>query len=147
MAIQFWMGSHTKHRLLYHFTFIPKYRKEVLWFDIAKRIRQLFNECCQINGWCIHQLEIMPDHVHLHIQTKQTDYPAKIMHYLKGGTSRILRKEFPKIRAFLWGDSFWADGYFVETIGRKDEKTLKKYLDKQEVKHSKKRSVGEAPGL
>ena len=101
-----------------------------------KRLRELFNECCEINGWKIHQLEILAEHVHLLIQLNQTDSPSHAMHYLKGGSSRVLRQEFPEIESFLWGDSFWADGYFVETIGKKNEQVIKDYLSKQQTKHS-----------
>ena len=138
MNNEYWKGSHTTHRLLYHFTFIPKYRKKVIQPNIANRIRELFQECCETNGWEIHQLEILTEHVHLLIQLTQADSPAHVMHYLKGGSSNVLRKEFPEIRAFLWGDSFWADGYFVETIGQKNEAIIKKYLDNQQSKHAPK---------
>lgn len=131
----YWKGSHTTHRLVYHFTFIPKYRKRVLQPQIAKRLRELFEECSEVNGWKIHQMEILVEHVHLLIQLTQNDSPSHAMHYLKGGSSSVLRKEFPELQAFLWGESFWADGYFVETIGQKNEAIIKKYLDGQQRKH------------
>lgn len=114
---------------------VPKYRKRVLQPKVAKRLRELFQSCSEVNGWDIHQLEILTEHVHLLIQLKQTDSPAHVMHYLKGGSSKVLRQEFPELEAFLWGDSFWADGYFVETVGRKNEEMIKHYLDGQQRKH------------
>lgn len=33
------------------------------------------------------------------------------MKTLKGGTSRVLRREFPDLTEYLWGDNFWAEGY------------------------------------
>jgi REP element-mobilizing transposase RayT len=32
---------------------------------------------------------------------------------------------------FLWGESFWADGYFAETVGKVDEEVVKKYIRQQ----------------
>ena len=136
VKVDYWTGSHTKHRLLYHFVFIPKYRKRVLSSKVQQRIIELFTECCQANGWMIAQLEMMSDHVHLLIQLTTTDSPAKAMKYLKGGSSRVIREEFPHLKAFLWGKNFWARGYFVESIGSKDEFTLKKYLNQQSDRHS-----------
>lgn len=43
---------------------------------------------------------------------------AQVMKVLKNGTSRVLRAEFTVWDEFLWGKSFWADGYFAETRGR-----------------------------
>lgn len=40
------------------------------------------------------------------------------MKVLKNGTSRVLRAEFTVWDQFLWGKSFWADGYFAEMRGR-----------------------------
>lgn len=44
----------------------------------------------------------------------------------------MIRKEFPELEEFLWGDSFWADGYFAETIGKVDEEVIKKYIKEQQ---------------
>ena len=140
MKDKYKVGSHTKHRLLYHFTFIPKYRKQVIRGKLKLRIIELFNECCDINDWKIHKLEILSEHVHMLIQLNPSDSPSTAMQYLKGGSSIVLRKEFASdIKAFLWGDSFWADGYFVESIGQKNEDAIRAYLDTQQTKHSRPR--------
>jgi REP element-mobilizing transposase RayT len=31
----------------------------------------------------------------------------------------------------LWGDSFWADGYFAETVGNVDEDVVRRYIREQ----------------
>ena len=96
------VGSHTKHRLLYHFTFIPKYRKQVIRGKLKQRIVELFTECCEINDWHIHKLEILSEHVHLLLQLNPKDSPATAMQYLKGGRSIVLRKVFTQdISMFL----------------------------------------------
>ena len=137
MKTKYKEGSHTKHRLLYHFTFIPKYRKQVIRGKLKSRIIELFKECCEVNDWHIHKLEVLSDHIHILIQLNPKDSPSKAMNYLKGGSSHVIRKEFDKeIKAFLWGDSFWADGYFVESIGTKNEDIIRAYLDDQQTKHT-----------
>ena len=37
--------------------------------------------------------------------------------------------------AFLWGDSFWSDGYFYESIGRVTTDTIRFYIERQQGKH------------
>jgi len=32
---------------------------------------------------------------------------------------------------FIWGEGFWADGYFAETAGKEDEEVVKKYISWQ----------------
>ena len=69
--------------------------------------------------------------MHLIIQTKPEDSTAEVVQRLKGGTSRVIRKEFPELEEFLWGDSFWADGYFAETVGNVDEEVVRRYIREQ----------------
>ena len=66
------------------------------------------------------------------IQVNPQDSVSEVAHILKGGTSRVIRKEFPELEEFLWGDSFWADGYFAETIGNVEEETIRKYIRDQQ---------------
>ena len=124
-------GGHTKHRLLFHLVFRPKYRKRVLQFELANRARELFIQCCEINGWILHELNVQVDHVHLFIQIKPTDSISKVMQMLKGGSSKVIRTEFPELEEFLWGDQFWSDGYFVETFGKFSETAVRKYIKQQ----------------
>ena len=127
-------GAHTKHRLLFHIVFVPKYRRKVLRHDLASRLKQLFWQGCQINDWGIHKLEILPDHVHLLVQLNPVDSVANVLQILKGGSSKVIREEFPELEEFLWGDSLWGDGYFAETVGRTTETAIKRYLENQQNK-------------
>jgi putative transposase len=66
------------------------------------------------------------------IQMNPSDSVSEVVQILKGGTSRVIRREFPDLEEFLWGDSFWADGYFAETIGNVDEEIVRKYIRDQQ---------------
>lgn len=73
------------------------------------------------------------DHIHLIIQLNASDSVAEAVKILKGGTSRVIRKEYPELEEFLWGDSFWADGYFAETVGTVNEEIIRKYIREQQA--------------
>ena len=130
-AASFWKGGHTFHRLLYHIVFVPKYRREVLNPALERRLRELFYDCCNMNRWFIHELSIQTDHVHMLLQLPPRDALPQAIQYLKGGSSKQIRKEFPDLQEFLWGDSLWADGYFAETIGRMDAEVIRAYIQAQ----------------
>ena len=49
----------------------------------------------------------------------------------EGGTSLRLRREFPELEEFLWGDSLWADGDFAESVGSVQEELVRKYIREQ----------------
>ncbi len=128
----YWSGAHTKHRLRYHLVWIPKYRKRVLRGKIAARIKQLVYEACKVNRWLLSEMSVQVDHVHILIQIWPRESVADVVKKLKGGTSRVIRAEFPELEEFLWGDSFWSDGYFAETVGSVDENVVAKYIREQQ---------------
>ena len=125
-------GGHTKYRLQYHLVWIPKYRKRVLRGKVAIRLRQLLYDACRMNRWWISELSIQDDHVHVMIHLNASDSVGEAVQRLKGGTSRVIRKEFPELEEFLWGDSLWADGYFAESVGEVDEEVVKRYIREQQ---------------
>jgi REP-associated tyrosine transposase len=49
----------------------------------------------------------------------------------KGGSSKVIREEFPDLREFLWGDNFWAEGYFSEIVGKVNMEAVREYIKNQ----------------
>ena len=128
---EYWTGAHTKHRLRFHLVWVPKYRKRLLQGALAQRLHDLLQEACQMNRWQMHEINIQSDHVHLLLQLSPTDSLPNVIQVLKGGTSRVLRSEFPEMQEFLWGKNFWAVGYFAETVGQVEEVALRRYIQNQ----------------
>ena len=124
-------GAHTLHKLQYHIVFVPKYRYRVLRGEVATKTKQLLYQCAEMNEWWLEELEVLPDHVHLLLRLPPTTTVSKAVQLLKGGSSRVIRQEHPELEEWLWGDSFWAEGYFAESIGRVHETTIKKYIQDQ----------------
>ena len=129
--MKYWTGAHTKHRLMYHIVLIPKYRKRILVGAVAGRLKELFEQCAEMNRWEIHELNIQKDHVHILVQLRTDVSVSKAVQLLKGGSSKKIREEFPQLEEFLWGDSFWADGYFAESVGQINEAAIRWYIKNQ----------------
>lgn len=127
----YWSGAHTTHRLRFHLVWVPKYRRRVLEGAIATRLTELLQQACVVNAWELHELSVQPDHVHLLLQIPPRFSVSKVVNLLKGGSSRLLRKEFADLEEFLWGDSFWCDGYFAETVGQTEEGVIRRYIRNQ----------------
>lgn len=127
----YWTGAHTMHRLRFHLVWTPKYRRTVLQEPVATRLTALLRQACAVKEWGLHELNVQPDHVHLLLQVSPTDSIFSVMQILKGGTSRLLRREFPELEEFLWGDSLWGDGYFAESVGQQEEAVLRAYIQNQ----------------
>ena len=41
------------------------------------------------------------------------------------------REAFTGLKEFQWGDSFWVDGYYAETVEKVDESVGKRYIGNQ----------------
>jgi putative transposase len=128
---KYWQGSQTKHRLMYHLVWIPKYRKRVLQGRVAERLKELLHECADLHRWKIEELNIQSDHIHMLVRMHPTVSVSRMVQLFKGMTSKVVREEFPELKEFLWGKSFWSDGYFAETVGQVNEDRIREYIQNQ----------------
>ena len=115
----------------YHFVWIAKRRKKVLYGLVAKRLEELLYEKTKELECEIVALEIMEDHVHLFLSCPPTLAPDQIMFRLKGYTSRILRQEFPHL---LKLPSMWTRSYFCGTAGDASDETINSYIANQKTR-------------
>ena len=118
--------------LKYHIVWCPKYRRPVLVGEVAERLEALLAEKAAELGMTIHALEVMPDHVHLFIESDPTRCVAEIVNRLKGYTSRVLREEFPSLRSRL--PTLWSRSYYAGTVGHVSAATVEKYIAEQKGK-------------
>ncbi len=115
--------------LKYHLVWCPKYRKPVLGGPVARRLKELLYEKAAELSAEIHALEIMPDHVHMFVESDPTLAPAHIAAQFKGYTSRLLREEFPFLKSRI--PSLWSRSYYIGSVGHVSEATVRKYIEDQ----------------
>ena len=128
---KYYKGAHTTHRHMFHIVWLPKYRKKVLTGRIKDRVELLLRECAAVNNWEIQALNVQVDHVHIVIQLPPSISVSKAVQLLKGLSSKIIRAELPEVKKYLWGNDFWADGFFSETVGHCSEETILNYVRNQ----------------
>ena len=72
------------------------------------------------------------DHVHFFVQSVPTYSPTKIVTIIKSLTAKEVFKRVPSVKKQLWGGEFWADGYYIGTVGQNaTEAVIKEYVKKQ----------------
>ncbi len=74
-------------------------------------------------------LEVMPDHVHVLLDTNQQFGIHQLVRLLKGQSSRLLRQEFPELKRRL--PTLWTNSYFVSTVGGAPWAIIKQYIEAQ----------------
>lgn len=129
---QYAKNSGAVFSLKYHLVWCPKYRRPVLEGAIEKRLREVLEDVRAEHGWTIHALEVMPDHVHLFIESDPIYSVAEIVNRLKGASSRILRSEFPALRSRL--PTLWSRSYYAGTVGAVSDAVVRRYIESQKGK-------------
>ena len=123
--------SHTKWECKYHIVFIPKYRKKALYGALRQQLGEVLKQLAMQRESRIDEGHLMRDHVHMLVSIPPKYSVSQVVGYLKGKSAiHIARTFMGKPRNFT-GESFWARGYFVSTVGR-DEKQIREYIKKQE---------------
>jgi putative transposase len=113
----------------YHVIFCPKYRRSVLKNGIDVRAKELILSKQLEYGYSILDMEIMPDHVHLLIDTNPKIGIYPIVSKIKGLLSHELREEFPQLKSKL--PCLWTNSNFISSVGFVNLDTIKEYISNQ----------------
>ena len=123
--------NHTTYDCKYHLIWIPKYRKKVIYGNLRRYLGEVLRELALQKESNIIEGHLMGDHVHLLISIPPKYAVSQVVGYIKGKSAIHIARTYAGRRHNFTGQSFWARGYFVSTVGR-DEETVKKYIKKQE---------------
>jgi putative transposase len=123
--------SHTTWECKFHIVWIPKYRRKVLYGGLRKHLGPVFKELARRRESRIVEGHMLPDHVHVLISVPPKYSVAQVVGYVKGKSAIHIARNFTGHKRNFTGQSFWARGYYVSTVG-KDEKVVREYIKKQE---------------
>jgi putative transposase len=124
--------SHSKWDCKYHVVFVPKYRRKVMFGEIRKFLGPIFHELARQKEYRIVEGHLMPDHVHMCIEIPPKYSVASIIGFLKGKSAIAIARQFKGKQRNFSGESFWARGYAVSTVGFELE-AVKRYIQDQDV--------------
>ena len=124
--------SHTKWLCKYHIVFMPKYRRKAIYGELRKDIGQILRALCEHKGVELIEGHLMPDHVHMLVSIPPRISVASFMGYLKGKSALMVFDRHSNLKYKFGNRHFWADGYYVSTVGLNTE-TVRKYIREQEM--------------
>ena len=85
----------------------------------------------------VEEVNIQDDHIHMVCSIPPKYSISEYMGTLKGKLAIKLFKTYPDLkRKPYWGNHFWAQGYFVSTVGL-DADMIKRYVKYQEQEEKK----------
>ncbi len=126
-------GSHSVYDLKVHIVWITKYRKPVLFGDVAVRLRDLIREICRTMEVDILKGHVSKDHVHLFVSIPPQLSVSKLAGRIKGKTSRKLLAENRRLAKEFWGRHLWARGYFAASSGNVTDEVVMQYIAAQDL--------------
>ena len=124
--------SHSKWDCTYHVVFVPKYRRKAMFGEIRKFLGPLFHELARQKECRIVEGHLMPDHVHMCIEIPPKYAVASVIGFLKRKSAIAIARKFKGKQQNFSGESFWARGYAVSTVGFELE-TVKRYIREQDM--------------
>ena len=122
--------EHTTWRCQYHIVFAPKFRRMEIYGELKKDIGWILRKLCDEKGVEIIQAEACPDHVHMLVSIPPKYSVSSIMGFLKGKSSLMIFDRHANLKYKYGNRTFWARGYYVDTVGRNKEK-IKEYIKNQ----------------
>ena len=110
---------------------MPKYRKKKLYGEIRSYLGPVFHELAQQKGCTILKGNMVQDHVHMLISIPPKLAVSQVVGYIKGKSAIAVARRFSGKKQNFNGESFWARGYAVSTVGFEEEQ-IRKYIQNQE---------------
>jgi putative transposase len=123
--------NHTKWECKYHVVFIPKCRRRTMYEELRKYLGEVFRRLAEQRESRIEEGHLMSDQVHMMIAIPPKYAVSQVIGYIKGKSAIHLARVYGEKKRNFVGQSFWARGYFVSTVGR-DEATIREYIRNQE---------------
>ena len=124
--------SHTKWNCTYHIVFVPKYRRKTFYGQVRKDLVVIIRKLCEMKGVELINGAVCIDHVHLYVAIPPKLSISDVVAYIKGKSALMVYDRHPEVKAG-WGERhLWTRGYYVETVGKIDEETIKRYIAEQE---------------
>ena len=98
---------------------------------MQERFAEILHDLCAYKGVEIIEGHLMPDHVHMLVSIPPKLSVSSFMGYLKGKSSLMMFDRHANLKYKFGNRHFWAEGYYVSTVGLNDA-TVKKYIRDQE---------------
>jgi putative transposase len=124
-------NNHSVFLLYYHLVLVTKYRRKVIDNRISNRLREIFEYIQPKYHVTLQEWNHDEDHIHILFKAHPNTEISKFINAYKSASSRLIKKEYPKIKESLWKEYFWSRSYCLLTTGGAPIEIIKKYIESQ----------------
>ncbi|EGO8281409.1 TPA: IS200/IS605 family transposase [Enterococcus faecalis] len=128
-------NNHSVFLLYYHLVLVTKYRRPVIDDEISDYAKATFERISEsyhitLVGWNHDK-----DHVHIMFKAQPKTELTKFINAYKSASSRLIKRDYPRIKQFLWKEMFWTKSFCLLTTGGAPIDVIKKYIQNQGNNH------------
>ena len=102
----------------------------MLYRSLRKHLSEVFRKLAEQKECRIEEGHLLADHVHMMISIPPKYSVSSEVGFIKGKSAIHLAQVYGEHKQNYAGQSFWARGYFVSTVGR-DEATIRESIRNQ----------------
>ena len=124
-------NAHSVFSLNYHLVLVVKYRRKVIDDEISNRAKEIFEYISPNYNIILQEWNHDVDHIHVLFKAHPNTELSKFINAYKSASSRLLKKEYPKIKQKLWKEYFWSRSFCLISTGGATIETIKKYIERQ----------------
>lgn len=124
-------NQHSVYSINYHLVMVIKYRRKVISDEISGYLRATFERIGTTYGVELVEWNHDKDHVHVLFKFTPQIAPAKFINAYKSVSSRLVKKNYPEIRQYLWKEAFWTKSYCLISTGEVSIDVIKQYIERQ----------------
>lgn len=129
--MEFDNNNHSVFKLYYHLIIVIKYRRKVIDDQICEFAKERFIHIGKNYNIFLEEFNHDQDHIHILFTAHPNSELSKFINAYKSSTSRMIKKNFPRVKTKLWKSSFWTKSYCLLTSGGATTETIKRYIETQ----------------
>ena len=124
-------NNHSVFKLYYHLIMSTKYRRKVIDDEISDFLKMKFSSIGRNYHITLEEFNHDQDHIHILFRANPNSELSKFINAYKSATSRLVKKDFPSVKAKLWREMFWTRSYCLLTSGGVTIDIVRQYIETQ----------------
>ncbi|MBE6173882.1 MAG: IS200/IS605 family transposase [Enterococcus faecium] len=128
-------NNHSVFLLYYHLVLVTKYRRQVIDDEISEFAKITFVRIAESYHITLVEWNHEKDHVHIMFKAQPKTELTKFINAYKSASSRLIKRDYPRVKQYLWKEMFWSKSFCLLTTGGASIDVIKKYIQNQGNNH------------
>ena len=124
-------NNHSVFSLYYHLVLVTKYRRQVIDDEVSDYAKQMFERISGKYHITLVEWNHDEDHIHIMFKAEPKTELTKFINTYKSASSRLIKRNFPRVKKYLWKEMFWSKSFCLITTGGTTIDVIKKYIQNQ----------------